>query len=403
MTMTCGRTTCGRTRLVASVATYALLGISITPASAQQTTVDVLSFLLTNRTIITGDFDRDAQASATTRDTIATFLTQELATLPVSSSSSGFTYRLDNSLGTVIRSSDNFGPFYTERSLTDGQNRASFGIGYQSTMYQSIDGRNLRDGTLVSTAAILRGDSQPFDVETVSLRIRTDAMTVTGNYGITDRLDVGVAVPFVRLNLQGERFDTYRGQSFLQATGAASASGIGDIVARVKYNVYREGASGVSLGAETRFPTGDETNLLGAGEMSFAPRIIGSAEGERVGFHGEMSYVLHGVSNALGYGAALTVAAAPRFTVVGEFFGRRVEGLGRLVSTTLPHPRLIGVDTVRLTGVEETTDRIVVVAGFKWNVSGTWLLTANVLRPITDVGLNASWVPTVTFDYSFGG
>jgi len=156
MTMTCGRTTCGRTRLVASVATYALLGISITPASAQQTTVDVLSFLLTNRTIITGDFDRDAQASATTRDTIATFLTQELATLPVSSSSSGFTYRLDNSLGTVIRSSDNFGPFYTERSLTDGQNRASFGIGYQSTMYQSIDGRNLRDGTLVSTAAILR-------------------------------------------------------------------------------------------------------------------------------------------------------------------------------------------------------------------------------------------------------
>ena len=53
--------------------------------------------------------------------------------------------------------------------------------------------------------------------------------------------------------------------------------------------------------------------------------------------------------------------------------------------------------------LEETTDRIVVVGGFKWNVSGTWLLTANVLRPITDVGLNASWVPTVTFDYSFGG
>jgi hypothetical protein len=105
----------------------------------------------------------------------------------------------------------------------------------------------------------------------------------------------------------------------------------------------------------------------------------------------------------LGYGGALTVAAAPRFTVVGEVFGRRVQGLGRLESTTVPHPRLVGVDTIRLTGVEETTDRIVVIGGFKWNVSGTWLIAANVLRPLTDVGLNASWVPTVTFDYSFGG
>jgi hypothetical protein len=45
----------------------------------------------------------------------------------------------------------------------------------------------------------------------------------------------------------------------------------------------------------------------------------------------------------------------------------------------------------------------VAVGGFKWNVTGTWLVTANVLRPLTDSGLNASWVPSVTFDYSFGG
>ena len=60
---------------------------------------------------------------------------------------------------------------------------------------------------------------------------------MTGNYGVSDRIDLGVAIPFVRLNLQGERVDTYRSQAFLQATGSASASGLGDIVARVKYNV----------------------------------------------------------------------------------------------------------------------------------------------------------------------
>ena len=390
-----------RMRLVAPM-TCLLLGSTI-PANAQQTTLDVLSFLLTNRTIITGDFDRDAQAAAATRDTFATFLLQELSTLPVSSSSGGFTYRLDPTIGTVIRSSDSFGPFYTERSLTAGRNRASFGIGYQSTLYNSIDGRDLNDGTLVSTAAILRGQAEPFDIETVSLDVRTDTMTVTGNYGVTDRIDVGVAIPFVRVSLHGERFDTYRGQSFLQATGSAAASGFGDFVTRAKYNVYREGASGLALGAEVRFPTGDEENLLGSGELSFTPRLIGSAEGRTVGFHGEVSYTLHGDTDALGYGAAVTVAAAPRFTLIGELFGRRVEGLGRLESVTSAHPRLAGVDTIRLTGIEGTTNRLVAIGGFKWNVTGTWLLTANVLHPLTEAGLNASWVPSVTFDYSFGG
>jgi hypothetical protein len=402
MTMASGSTPSSRTRLVTPVVTCLLLA-SATPAWAQQTTTDILSFLLTNRTIITGDFDRDAQAAAATRDTIASFLVQEIATLPIASSSGGFTYRLDNTLGTFIRSSDSFGPFFTERSLTAGVNRASFGVGYQSTQYETIDGRNLRDGTLVSTAAILRGASQPFDIETVSLRMRTDMMTLTGNYGVADRVDVGVAIPFVRLRLEGERVDVYRGQTFLQASGSASASGLGDIVARVKYNVLREGPSGIAVGAETRFPTGDEDNLLGTGEISFTPRVIGSVEGTTVGFHGEFSYTLHGVSNALGYGAALTVAAAPRFTIIGELVGRRIEGLGRLSSTTVAHPRLVGVDTIRLTGTDETADRIVAVGGFKWNVTGTWLVTANILRPLTDVGLNASWVPTVTFDYSFGG
>jgi len=403
MRMTCRSTTYRRAGQVASLVACLVFGVSISPAHAQQTTVDILSFLLTNRTIITGDFDRDAQAAATTRDTIATFLIQELATLPVSSSSGGFTYRLDRQLGTVIRTSDSFGPFYTERSLTAGRNRASFGVGYQSSLYNTIDGRDLRDGTLVSTAAILRGDTQPFDVETVSLRIRTDTMTFTGNYGITDRLDVSVAVPFVRLSLQGERVDTYRGQAFVQATGSASASGLGDLVTRVKFNLFREGANGLAIGAETRLPTGDEDNLLGAGEVSFTPRVIGSVEGNTVGFHGQVGYTVRGVSKALGYGAALTVAATPRFTVIGELLGRRVEGLGRLGSTTAPHPRLVGVDTIRLTGIEETTDRIVAVGGVKWNMSSTWLFMANVLRPLTDVGLNATWIPTITFDYSFGG
>lgn len=383
-------------------ALFILLGSPATPVSAQQTVTDVLTFLLTNRSIPTGDFVRDEQAAADTRDIVARFLTLQLATLPVSSSAAGFTYRLDPTLGTVMRTSDSFGPFFTERSITAGRNQASLGLGYRSATFDNIDGRNLRDGTLVSTASVLRGQAEPFDVETVALRIRSDTVTLTGNYGLTDRLDVGGAIPFVRVSLQGERVDTYRGSRLVQATGSASASGLGDIVMRAKYNVVRNGGSGLSIAAEARLPTGKEEDLLGAGRASLTPRVIGSYEGGRVGVHGNLGYSFRDVTDTLGYAVAVTVVAVSRLTLIGELSGLRLDGVGRLAEISQPHPALAGVDTIRLAGVAQTTDRIDAVAGFKWNIANTWLVTANVRRPLTDAGLNAEWVPTVTFDYAFG-
>ena len=91
-------------------------------------------------------------------------------------------------------------------------------------------------------------------------------MTVTGNYGVTDRFDIGGAIPFVRVSLQGQRVDTYRGRELVQATGSASASGLGDVVVRAKYNVLRDGGSGLAVAGEARLPTGNEEDLLGTGQ-----------------------------------------------------------------------------------------------------------------------------------------
>jgi hypothetical protein len=388
-------------RQTAATTSIALLVLMTAGAAdAQQSISDVLSFLVTNRTIPTDDFVRDEQAAIATRDTISKLLVLELATLP-SSSGGGFTYRLDPTLGTVIRASDSFGPLFTERSLLAGQGQASFGISFSSVTFDNIDGRSLRDGTLVSTASVFRGETTPFDIETVSLRIRSDTMTFNGTVGITDQFDISAGIPFIRLTLQGERVDTYRGRELLQATGSATAAGLGDVVLRARYNVYRAGASGMAVGGEMRLPTGREEDLLGAGSVSFTPRVIGSYEEDRFGIHGEVGYTFRGVSEALTYAGAVTAVAAPRVTLVGELLGRRLSAVGQLTETTLPHPRLAGVDTIRLTSSSETADRLLLVAGFKWNVASTWLLTANVLRPLTDVGLNARWVPSVTFDYWF--
>jgi hypothetical protein len=82
--------------------------------------------------------------------------------------------------------------------------------------------------------------------------------------------------------------------------------------------------------------------------------------------------------------------------------GHRLANVGRLTETAAPNPSLVNVETVRLTSTNETISRVLAVAGVKWNFRSTWLLSANIVRPLTDAGLNASWTPTITLDHSFG-
>jgi hypothetical protein len=372
-----------------------------TPAAAQ-TIGQVLSFLLTNRSISTGDFTRDEQAAAATRDAMGAFLLNELTTFPTTSPAGGFTYRLDPALGTNVRSSDSFGPFFTERSLTVGRRHGSLTVSYGQASFDTLDGRALRNGTLVAIASQLHGESQPFDVETLTLRIQTRTTTVTGQFGVTDRIDIGVAVPFVRIDLSGSRVDTLRATAFPEASAVAAASGLGDTLIRAKFNALRSGGSGLAFGCDVRLPTGDTENFLGSGDVIVIPHVIASVEHDRVSVHGDVGYSTGGPSNELDYGGAATVVAGRRLTFVAEAVGRHLASAGDLVYVTEPRPGLVGVDTIRLTSTNQSTTRLSVVAGIRWNVGGRWLLSASVLRPITTVGLNARWVPTMTVDYSFG-
>ena len=371
-------------------------------AEAQETLTDVLSFLLINRSIPTGDFTRDEQAAARTRDAISGLLAAELGTLPINSPVSGFTYRLDPTLGSNVRATASFGPFFTERSLTGGRGQGSFGVVYSQAEFSSIDGRSLSDGTLVATASRFTSDPEPFDAETMTLFMRTRMVTFLAQYGVTDRLDVSAAVPFVTMQMSGDRVDTYHGTAFVQASAVASASGIGDAVIRAKYNVLRSGGSGVAAGAEVRLPTGDHDNLLGTGEFMVTPRAIGSLERGWLGLHGSFGYGFGGPATEMQYAGAATVAPTARVTVIGEYIGRRLSEGGRLIEVVDPHPTLNGVETIRLSAASEATTRGLIAAGVRWNVAAKVLLSVSVMRPVTNAGLNARWMPAFTFDYSLG-
>ncbi len=392
-----------RTGLVTGIHVIALLALGSAPAAAQDDPLsDVLSFLLTNRAVQTGDFDRDTAAAEATRDTVTRLLVAELATQPPSLSSVAFVYRFNSGLGTVERASASFGSFFTERSLTAGRGQSALGMSVRTTGYRTLDDRDLRDGQFLTTANQFRDEPQPFDLETLTLDPTSRILTFTGTFGITDRLDVSAAVPIVSLSMTGSRVNVYRGDRVVQASADASVSGLGDVAVRAKYGIASGRAGGLAVAGEVRLPTGSEEDLIGAGKAAFSALVIGSAERGRFGSHGNVSVSGGGLSNEVAYRGALCLNVAERVTLVGELLGRRVGQAGRIIAMRAPHPTILNVDTIRLVPENTSVSTAAAVVGAKWNVAGTWILAGHVMLPMTGRGLRSGAVTLIGLDYAFG-
>ena len=386
-------------RLAASALLVLLL--PAVPASAQQTPSSILSFLVTNQSVPTGDFPKDAAAAAATRDTIGRALLVTLASAPIATSSSGFVYRLDPELGTMTRASDTFGSFFVERALTSGEGRFSVGASASATSFDRLDGMDLGSGTLVTTANQFRDEAAPFDSETLTLKIRTQTLTFFGGYGVTDRLEIGGALPLVQLHLEGTRVNTYRGQQFVQASGQADASGMADAALRAKYAIATGRSGAFAAAAELRLPTGDAASLLGAGRAALRLMAIASAERDRVGVHGNVAIAQGGASGEFDTNGGVTFAVTPRVTAAGEILLRRLSDLHTIVAQTSPHPFIAGVDTLRLVPGTATPILSSAVTGVKWNVRGRLVISGQVQWRLSNGGLTSAYAPSVSADYLF--
>jgi hypothetical protein len=389
------------TRLRAAAYAIAAVIAAAAPAAAQSVG-DVLTFLVTNQSVSTGSVERDRAAAQATSVTISRALAANLATLPVTSSSGAFVYRLNPEIGTVERATQTFAPFFTERAFTAGRHQASFGLTMQQMHFTSLDGRDLRNGTLITTANRFTDEATPFDVDQLTLNVDASVATLYGSVGLTDRLDVGVAAPFVALTLDGSRVNTYRGRAFTQATASARAVGLADLVVRAKYALATRPTSGVAALVDLRLPTGRQDDLLGAGSASLKSSAIASLELGRVSAHANGGVSVGGLAREMDYGGAVAVAASGRVSILGELLGRWIDSPGHIVPVPAPHPGLSGVETTRLTPDASTLHLVTLVPGVKWNLTETWVLAASVSIPLTSGGLTAPFTPFVGLDYALG-
>jgi hypothetical protein len=371
-----------------------------TTQTPRQSVEEVLNFLLTNQAIPTGDFAKDRAAAEATSATIARALLVSLTTQPLASSSSGFSYRFNSALGTFERASDSFGPFFAERVQTTAPGQVAIGITYRYAKFDTLDGRNLADG-FVTTANQFRDEAAPFDVETLTMKLSTHTLALTANAGITDRVEVSGALPFVALRLEGQRTNVYRGSTFVQASGNAEVGGIGDAIARIKVRVVGTRSGGLAIGGDVRLPTGRKEDLLGAGRVGYRVLAITSAEGPLVAGHANVFLARGGLSDETGMTGAVAVTPAARVTVSGELVVRRLSEVHSIQEFTAAHPTISGVNTLRLVPGTGSTTLSQFSVGFKWNATETWLINGDVALPMGTSGLTAKWVPTIGVEYTF--
>ena len=389
------------TRFSATIAVAAaLLMLTARPAAGQAVT-GALSNLLTDTGTLPAGFIADPAAAAATRNAVAELFVVEVGALPLVSSSAGFVYRLNPTLGVIERTSNSFGAFYTERAVRAGRHQASFGITHQSSRFGSLQGASLGAGTFPTTAVRTAGAGQPFGRDTLALRLESRSTTAFATIGVTDRLDVNVALPFVTVSFDGSRSTTVAGQTSLQAVRTGRASGFGDATVAARYGLAGSGSRSVAVGADLRLPTGREEDLLGAGKTAARFIGIGSWETGRIGLHGNAGAGVGGLSRELFWAGATTIAVTPRVTAVGELTGRRLSGLTVLGDVYAPHSTVAGLETMRWVPIGRGVHTMFVVTGVKVNITGSLLLNGSVLVRPSDAGLRARVTPNLSFSYAF--
>jgi hypothetical protein len=385
------------------VFSLSVLCLTLTTARAAdaQSLVSQLGGLLTEQRATVPTFVPDLDAAVATATTVAGLFSVELSNLPLASSSGGFVYRLNPSLGLVERASDGFGPFFTERLLRNSRGQTSIGFSLQGAAFTSLQGADLTTGTFPTNAARLTGATQAFSVDTLNLELDGRSFTGFLSYGVTDRLAVGAAVPLVHVRFSGDRVRTVNGVSTLMSSRSGSATGLGDASVQGRYTVSGEALRGFSVGGDLRFPTGREEDLLGAGETALRMLGIGSWEEGQLALHANAGVGVGGVSREIFWSTATTFAATPRITVVGEVMGRRLSELSLVQDVYEPHPLIAGVETMRWLPNDPGIHTMFVVTGAKWNLASSWLLNTNLLIRVTDAGLRARVTPAISLDYAF--
>jgi len=387
--------------------------------------------------------DHFIPAAVSGNATIISFLTTSIgsnvANLPVSASSGGETFRFQGA--TPVRTSLSPGPIYAERAQTLGSGRLYMSLSRTGLHYETLRGVPLDAVPLVFTHsnvdfpncdAIFGGDCSlygipSFENEVIEFRLGLDvSVDVTAfalTYGINDRIDLGVVLPFVKTSLRGTSTATIVpfGQSgppphFFAGTEEnpilsasrfveGAASGLGDVSARVKINLRESSPVSLAVLAEGRFPTGSEEDLRGSGAVALRGLGIVSARLGDFSPHANFGYQYRGRDldpDAFLLTAGFDQLLSPWATMAADLITEFPVG-----TSEIPVPGEVVLEepfrrTVRTSTIPDRRDDIINASlGVKLSIPRAVTFIANGSFPLNRGGMRPDVLYTFGAEYTF--
>lgn len=371
------------------------------------------------------------EATKTSGGTVISFLSSAIAfsvsSTPISSSSSGTTFQFQG--GVPVLTSTSAGPIFGERSQTLGRGRWFTGLGFTQVSYRRLRGVRLNDIMFNFThenRPPLDSVGQPaFERDFIQMKLNMSVnlliASFAATYGLTDAVDVGLAVPFVRTSVSGtssaeiflvggdtlHHFGGTGADPVLTAASSAAgiASGLGDVEGHVKIRIAQGHRLGVALLGSARLPTGDENNLLGSG--AFSARALGVMSARLGNFnpHGYLGYVLRRgdlQTNSVEADAGFDNLLAPWATMAFDVLGSWQVGVSKIdvpppVHYDTPFPYTLDVTNIP----SRRDDFLNASMGFKFRTRRGIQIVTNALFPLRDAGLQADVIWTGGLEYSF--
>jgi hypothetical protein len=367
-----------------------------------------------------------AQGNATVIAFVTEALAKSSSNLPIGATSSGATYSVVN--GLPVRTSTSAGPIFAERSQTLGRGRFFVGANVTSIGYSTLNGVPLDNLQLnfahqdVGTPGL--GDPA-FENDIVRLRLamRLDVLmaALSATYGLTDHIDLGVAVPFMRVSMSGTSvaqidpfgpnplhfFGGTSADPILRAAASvnATASGIGDVVGRMKVNLGQGPRYGAALLTEVRLPTGDEEDLLGAGAASGRAVGVFAAQFGNFSVHGNGGYLVRtgelqndAVLATLGFDNLMAPWATLAVSMISEWaVGEEKVSLPAPIQLEYPFAR-----TIESTSIPDRREnRVDAAVGVKFSLRGGTVLMLNGIAPLRRASLQPDFIFTTGLEFAF--
>ena len=366
-------------------------------------------------------------ASGSAFDALAENIADTAArTVPVISSSAGFTYRYNAATEVFERTSETLGPLYTERPDTLGRGKFNVSVTFQYVQLDTYDGTNLTNLQSADPMVIKTSDASGNPIGYRATRLRYSLglqQYVTGfsaTYGVTDDLDVNLYVPIIATNMRigvyardvatagtDGVFTPFTGP---QRTGYddGNAVGVGDILLRGKYQLPRCDWLRSAVGLQLRLPSGDKSNFQGTGDVEISPFLyLSTVLWGRVepALDLGIDYNAGNVSQSAGrYAFSVDVDITKRINMNIGYLGRsEFEGTASPGETAFAHLRngqivsepLLGLDF----GRKDTSDLTFGVRGVVW---GNVMVYLNGIYALNDQGLrNDTIIPAGGIEATF--